>query len=153
MKYYKLFLMLAISFVIMYTVMFLNVFSISHVYLSITRTYMALLMIAPMAVLMMLMMRKMYDNKRLNKVIMGISIIVFISVLILLRTQSPVEDEQYMKAMISHHSSAILTSENADIQDPELKQLAEQIIVTQEKEIKQMKGILDRFEKNIDTEK
>jgi len=135
-----------ISFVIMYAVMFLNVFSFDHIYLSTTRTYMTLLMVAPMAVVMMLMMPKMYPNKKLNKLIIAGGIITFCSVLFLLREQIPVGDKAWMRAMIPHHSSAILTSSNSDLKDPEVKKLAHDIIATQEKEIAQMKAILERLE-------
>lgn len=145
MSYKKFVLMMTISFVIMYGVMFLNVDKASHIYLSITRTYMALLMALPMAVVMMLLMGQMYPNKRLNAFII-LGSIVLIGVFIgALRTQTPVSDVQYMKAMIPHHSSAIMTSKNADIKDPELKKLSEEIITSQEQEIAQMKAILKRM--------
>ena len=147
-KYTKFFLMLVISFFVMHTVMFLNVVSLDHVYLSFTRIYMTLLMIAPMAVVMLLSMKKMYTNKKLNRIIIISSILIFALALIFLRTQIPIEDEQYMKAMISHHSSAILTSENANLMDPEVQELAEQIIEAQKREISQMKEILNRLENN-----
>lgn len=146
-KYNRFYLMLAISFVIMYSVMFMNVDKLSHIYLSTTRLYMALLMVAPMAVLMLLLMPDMYKNKKMNKIIMFSGVFIFVLVLVLLRTQVPIEDEQYMKAMIPHHSSAILTSQEADIKDPEVKQLSKEIIETQEREIAQMKDILRRMEK------
>ena len=107
---------------------------------------MTLLMVAPMAVVMLLMMQKMYANKRLNLLIIASSTVVFIVALLLLRTQTPISDKQYMKAMIPHHSSAILTSEEADLRDPEVKKLAEEIIKSQEEEIAQMKRILDSME-------
>ncbi len=113
--------MLAISFIIMYTVMFLNVDEANHIYLSLTRTYMSLLMVSPMALIMLLMMGKMYPDKKLNGIIVVASIVVFVTSLSLLRTQIPVSDVQYMKAMIPHHSSAIMTSKNANIKDPEVK--------------------------------
>jgi hypothetical protein len=146
-KYNRFYLMLAISFVIMYSVMFLNVDKLNHVYLSTTRLYMALLMVAPMALLMLLLMPDMYKNKKMNKIIMFSGVFIFVLVLVLLRTQVPIEDKQYMKAMIPHHSSAILTSQEADIKDPEVKQLSKEIIETQKREIAQMKDILRRMEK------
>jgi uncharacterized protein (DUF305 family) len=88
----------------------------------------------------------MYKNKKLNMVIIIVSIVVFVLALIFLRAQIPIGDEQYMKAMIPHHSSAIMTSNYADIKDPEVKELAEQIIESQEREIQQMKNILERLE-------
>lgn len=127
--------------------MFLNVAAIDHIYNSLTRTYMTLLMIAPMAILMMAFMWKMYPNTKVNFGIITVSIILFIATLTLLRTQEPIGDKQWMKAMIPHHSSAILTSENADLKDPEVKKLALEIIEAQKKEIAEMKNHLDRLNK------
>lgn len=125
--------------------MFLNVDDAGHIYLSTTRFYMSVLMVAPMAVLMLLMMGHMYPNKKLNIGIMAGAVVVFIAVTFLLRTQTPISDKAYMQAMIPHHSSAILTSKHAHITDPEVKALSEQIIQSQEKEIQQMKTILERM--------
>ena len=94
------------------------------------------------------MMGKMYPHKRLNGVIIIVSIVVFLGALAGLRNQMPIGDRQYMKAMIPHHSSAILTSTHANIQDPEVKKLAEQIIKAQKEEIAQMENMLERLEKN-----
>jgi uncharacterized protein (DUF305 family) len=145
--YQKFGVTMAISFIIMYSIMFLNVSETNHIYLSLTRTYMTLLMISTMAIVMLLMMGKMYSNKKINSFIIIVSVLVFGLVFTALRTQTPVGDEQYMKAMIPHHSSAIMTSENANIQDPELRKLADDIIDAQKREIAQMKAILDRLEK------
>ena len=147
-NYLTLFSMQIISFIIMYGVMFLNVDRLSHVYLSMTRLYMSLLMVAPMAVLMLLLMWKMFKNTKLNLVIIIGALTVFVVALLLLRTQTLIKDVQYMKAMIPHHSSAILTSQEADIRDPEVKILSEEIIEAQEREINQMKKILRRLENN-----
>jgi len=125
MAYRKLFLSLFLSFVIMYGVMFLNVDKSSHIYLSLTRAYMALLMVAPMAVLMIALMSKMYPNRKRNSAIIITAFLTFALALTLLRTQSPIHDSQYMKAMIPHHSSAIMTSKHAELSDPEVKQLSE----------------------------
>lgn len=127
--------------------MFLNVIEIKHYHTSITRIYMAILMVAPMAVVMMLMMGKMYPDKKINMGIIVGGIVIFIVTLIALRTQTPIGDVQYMKAMIPHHSSAILTSERADIKDPEVKKLSEEIIMAQRKEIAEMEAFLNRLEK------
>ncbi|MGK2861929.1 MAG: DUF305 domain-containing protein [Chitinophagaceae bacterium] len=147
MNYKKFLLMMIISFIIMYAVMFLNVARIEHVYLSTTRFYMALLMVAPMAMVMLLMMGKMYPNKKWNLAIIVTSIAVFVITLTFLRQQTFIEDRNYMKAMIPHHSSAILVSKNASLKDPEVKQLAEDIIKAQEKEIALMKSLLERSNK------
>lgn len=143
---YKMFLvMMSISFIVMYLVMFLNMDSASHYHTSATRIYMALLMVAPMAVVMMVMMGKMYPDKKTNTAIIAGSTLLFIIVLAALRTQTPISDEQYMKAMIPHHSSAIMVSKHASLKDPEVKKLSEQIIRSQEKEIAEMEDMLKRL--------
>lgn len=137
--------MLGASFVIMYAVMFLNVDRPAHIYLSATRTYMTLLMVAPMAALMLLLMPQMYKDKARNALILLGSGAVFGLALLGLRTQALVTDEQYMRAMIPHHSSAIMVSQQARLQDPELRQLAQDIIRAQEREIAQMERIRARL--------
>lgn len=107
---------------------------------------MTLLMVTPMALLMLTLMRKMYTDKKLNIIIIISSLLVFTLSFILLRTQTPIEDKQYMKAMIPHHSSAILVSKQANIKDPEVKELAQKIIESQEKEIAQMEAILEKMD-------
>ena len=145
MSYKKFTVMMIISFIIMYVVMFLNMDSIDHYHTSATRIYMTILMIAPMAIVMMTMMGKMYPNKKANTAIIVASTILFILTLTALRTQTPISDVQYMKAMIPHHSSAIMTSKHATIKDPEVRKLADSIIASQEREIQQMETILSRM--------
>lgn len=72
--------------------------------------------------------------------------LLFISALYLVRAQKPIGDILYMKAMIPHHSIAIMTSKRADLKDPETKKLAEEIIEAQKREIAQMKKIIYRLE-------
>lgn len=109
-NYWKLLISCVISFFVMYGVMFLNVDAADHIYLSLTRFYMSLLMVCPMALIMLAIMRDMYMNRSKNGLIIVSSILLFSVSLILLRSQTPVTDVQYMKAMIPHHSSAIMTS-------------------------------------------
>ncbi|MGN6477364.1 MAG: DUF305 domain-containing protein [Flavipsychrobacter sp.] len=144
-SYKKMALMLAISFVIMYSVMFMNVDSADDIYLSLTRTYMSLLMVTPMALLMLWLMGNMYPNKKLNRVIGLSSAIVFVLALVFLRNQTFVSDREYMQAMIPHHSSAIMTSKHAMITDPEVEKLSEGIIASQEREIAEMKQMVQRI--------
>ncbi len=144
--YPKFALIMAVSFVIMYLVMFLNVAEYDHVLSSITRVYMTTLMIATMVISMLLFMWKMYPNKKINFAIITFATITFFGTLFLLRTQTPISDVQWMKAMIPHHSSAIMTSSNATFKDPEVQKLAYDIIEAQEKEIKQMKEMINRLE-------
>ena len=144
--YLRFALMMTVSFVVMYAVMFFNVDVFDHVMLSPTRTYMTLLMIMPMILIMMGFMWGMYKNKRLNYAIMGIAIVVGVGCWFGLRQQVFVEDVQWMKAMIPHHSSAIMVSEKAELKDPEARALAEEIIEAQEREIAQMKKMIYRLE-------
>ena len=142
--YLKFALMMVISFIIMYGMMFINVSEFNHIYLSLNRFYMALLMVAPMALVMMGFMRGMYQNKNINLIIIAASIIVFILALICLRTQAFIGNHQYMRGMIPHHSSAIMTSRHADLSDPEVQKLSKDIIEAQEREIDLMKRLLDK---------
>ena len=92
-------------------------------------------------------MRKMYRNKKKNVAIIVGSILLFVTALGLVRAQKPiVGDVLWMKAMIPHHSIGILTSERADIKDPEVKQLAEDIIKAQRREIEEMKKMIERLQ-------
>ncbi|WP_010136802.1 DUF305 domain-containing protein [Ochrovirga pacifica] len=146
-NYKTFFIMLACSFVAMYITMYLNTYSIDHVWFSLTRFYMTCLGISTMAVIMWFFMRKMYKDKKKNIAILAGSFILFVSVLGLVRTQAPIiGDVLWMKAMIPHHSIAILTSERADIKDPEVKKLADDIIKAQKKEIEEMKAMIKRLE-------
>ncbi|WP_417857211.1 DUF305 domain-containing protein [Xanthomarina gelatinilytica] len=146
-NYKTFFIMLACSFVAMYVTMYLNTYAIDHVWFSLTRFYMTCLGISAMAVIMWFFMRNMYNNKKKNIAILAGSFILFISALGLVRMQAPIiGDVLWMKAMIPHHSIAILTSERAAIQDPEVKKLANEIIEAQRKEIEQMKAMIKRLE-------
>ncbi|MCB0389286.1 MAG: DUF305 domain-containing protein [Winogradskyella sp.] len=146
-NYKTFFIMLVCSFVAMYVTMYLNTYAIDHVWFSLTRFYMTCLGISTMAVIMWFFMRNMYNNKKKNLAILAGSFILFISALGLVRMQAPIiGDVLWMKAMIPHHSIAILTSERAAIQDPEVKKLANEIIEAQRKEIEQMKAMIKRLE-------
>ncbi len=146
-NYTKFVLMLAGSFVAMYITMYLNSYQLDHVYFSLTRFYMTCLGISAMALIMFFAMRKMYQNKKKNRAIVLGSILLFVSSLGLVRTQKPIiGDVLWMKAMIPHHSIAILTSERADIKDPEVKKLADDIIEAQRKEIAEMKLMIKRLQ-------
>ena len=148
-QYTKFVLMLAASFVAMYITMYLNSYQMDHVYFSLTRFYMSCLGISAMAIIMFVAMRSMYRNNKKNIAIVLGSIVLFTTALTLVRAQAPIiGDVLWMKAMIPHHSIAILTSERADIKDPEVKKLAEDIIKAQKKEIEEMKAMIYRLENN-----
>ncbi|ARF15948.1 DUF305 domain-containing protein [Sporosarcina ureae] len=148
MKSYGRFLaMIATSTVVMFGLMYVNTYAFDHVFFSETRLYMALLMGAVMAIIMMGYMWNMYENKKMNVGIMGASVMIFALSLFLIRSQTTVDDTSWMKAMIPHHSIAILTSERANISDPRVKDLADGIIETQRKEIKEMKELIEDLKK------
>lgn len=140
--YKNFFIMIGTSSVLMYLTMYLHTYSIDHVFFSEMRLYMNLLMTAVMALVMLWFMRHMYTNKRLNRYIAGASIAVFAVTLFLVRSQVLVDDIDYMEAMIPHHSIAILTSERAQIADPRVRALADEIIAAQEREIAEMKALI-----------
>ena len=146
-KYARFGLMILTSTVIMYFMMFVNVNEYDHVQISQTRIYMAVMMGAIMAIIMMGFMWKMYDNKKLNTVILVLSVVLAIGSFGFIQTQAGVDDTAWMKAMIPHHSTAILTSENANLSDPRVQQLSEEIIQAQE-EIAEMERLIKELEEN-----
>lgn len=148
--YTKFIIMLALSFIAMYITMYMNTYEWDHVWFSLTRLYMVCLGIAAMAVIMLTMMLGMYKNRKKNIAIYLGSLLLFVSALGLVRAQIPVGDVLWMKAMIPHHSIAILTSERADIKDPEAQKLAKEIIEAQKREIAEMKKIIYRLENKGD---
>ena len=145
-KYLKFFLMIAVSTLLMFFMMYFNLYAFSHFFFSQTRAFMALMMGAAMAIIMLLFMWKMYPNKKSNVAILIVSILVFCGSLFMVRSQTAVDDVKWMKAMIPHHSIAILTSKRADLSDPEVKKLAEEIIKAQEEEIEKMKELIEELE-------
>lgn len=138
--------MIAVSTLVMFGLMYLNTLQPDHVFYSETRTYMALVMGATMAIIMLLFMRHMYQRKGVNLAIFIGSAIVFATALWLVRSQRTVDDVSYMKAMIPHHSIAILTSSRAQIRDPRVSKLADDIIAAQEREIGEMKKLIQDLE-------
>jgi hypothetical protein len=146
-KYARFGIMIATSTVVMLVLMYLNTYQLDHVFFSETRAYMALVMGAAMAVIMLGFMLGMYPNAAVNMGIFIASVLVFAVALWLVRSQRTIEDVSWMKAMIPHHSIAILTSERARISDPRVRDLAKRIIEAQRKEIGEMKALIDDLEK------
>lgn len=145
-EYTKFLLMLICSAISMYITMYFNTYQLDHVFFSWTRMYMTFIGIGGMSIIMFLFMQHMYKNKSKNIIIVLGSLFLMAVSTFMVRNQIPVNDVKWMKAMIPHHSIAILTSNNADLKDPEVKKLAEEIIKAQEKEIKQMKAMIKRLE-------
>jgi len=136
---------LSIDFVIMYFVMYTMIATTDHLYLNLNNVYMTLMMVAPMALVMLVLMRSMFPARRLNWIIGIGAIVIFIGSYAAMRTQAAVDDKEFLRSMIPHHSGAVLMCEQANIKDPEIIALCSQIIVGQQKEITQMQEILKRY--------
>lgn len=147
-KYIKFGAMILTSMIAMYVLMYLNTYEVSHVQWSETRFYMTFIMGAAMAVIMMSFMQGMYKDKRVNLAIYLGSMVVFVIALFLVRSQTTVQDTSYMRAMIPHHSIAILTSERAEISDVRVQELADEIILAQRREIKEMEWLIEDISQN-----
>lgn len=146
-KYLRFAAMIATSAVAMYVVMYFNTYSVDHVFFSWTRAFMTMMSTGVMAVIMLGFMHRMYRSRGLNAAVVLVSVLLFGSGLWLVRSQATVGDVAWMEAMIPHHSIAILTSENAQITDPRVRELADSIIRAQVAEIEEMKTLIDELER------
>lgn len=148
MSYGRFGAMIATSTLVMFGLMYLNTYALDHVTWSQTRAWMALLMGAVMAIIMLGFMLSMYRNRMVNIAIAAGSIVVFAASLFLVRSQTTVADKSWMSAMIPHHSIAILTSERANIEDVRVRELADGIITAQRREIAEMKWLIADIDAN-----
>ena len=147
--YLRFGLMIATSTLVMFALTYTNAYSADHVRFSEERLYMALLMGAAMALIMLAFMwGMMYRNRTVNVAIVVGALLLGGTALYLSRSQALVEDESYMKAMIPHHSIAILTSERAGIEDVRVRELADGITAAQRKEIKEMDWLVQDIKEN-----
>ncbi|MBI3913175.1 MAG: DUF305 domain-containing protein [Chloroflexi bacterium] len=137
--------MAVLSFISMYALMYAMVNSLANIFPNFNQFYMAGLMTAAMVVIELALMRAMYHNQKLNVVIIAGSAIALIAFFLLIRQQTAISDEQFLKSMIPHHASALLMCERASIQDPEVKELCKDILSSQQSQIDQMKVILNRL--------
>ena len=141
--------MVGTSMILMYFLTYLNSFQIlGHAWFSETRLFMTLIMGSVMAVVMLGFMRKMYRNRAVNIAIVVGAVVVFAAALFLVRSQRTVTGVDYMEAMIPHHSIAILTSERSQIVDPRVQELADEIILAQRREIKEMEWLIADIREN-----
>ena len=146
MSYGRFFAMIATSTVVMFFLMYLNTYLLPHVFFSETRAYMALLMGATMAIIMLAFMLSMYSDKAINAAVFLGAAAVFALSLWLVRSQVTVGDLSYLRAMIPHHSIAIMTSSRANISDPRVRKLADEIVYAQDKEIAEMRYLIAQIE-------
>ncbi|WP_144097311.1 DUF305 domain-containing protein [Croceicoccus sediminis] len=147
-NYWRFMAMVATSTAIMFGLMYLNTYELDHVFWSETRFWMTFVMGGMMMIVMLLLMWGMYKDKTKNFIILAVGALVFAVALWLVRSQATVNDEEYMSAMIPHHSIAIMTSARAEITDPRVRKLADSIIEAQVKEIAEMKLLIEDIERN-----
>jgi hypothetical protein len=148
-NYSKFFAMIGTSMILMYILMYLNSYEIlDHAWFSETRFFMTLIMGAVMTLVMFFFMRNMYKNNQINTAIVIGAVLVLVSAVWLVRSQVTVTDVDYMEGMIPHHSIAILTSERAQIEDVRVRELADEIIEAQVREIKEMEWLIEDIRNN-----
>ncbi len=146
--YWRFGAMIATSTVTMFVLMYLNTYAWDHVEWSETRFYMAVVMGSTMAVIMLLFMLGMYESRKVNAAILVAAVAIFAGSLALVRSQTTVQDQSYMRAMIPHHSIAILTSERSELTDLRVLELANEIILAQRREIDEMQWLIDDIAEN-----
>jgi len=142
--YQHLIVMAALSLVSMYFLMYAMVDRPSNVYGNLNQLFMAGLMTAPMLLIELVVMRGMYPDRRRNALISAISVALGVGMFVLIRQQTAIADEQFLRSMIPHHSGAILMCERAKLRDQELRELCDAIISSQREEIELMSAMLDR---------
>ncbi|KND50522.1 MAG: hypothetical protein AB202_02630 [Parcubacteria bacterium C7867-007] len=143
--YQLLALMAGLHVVAMFVLMFAMVNTFANAVPNINFLYMGFMMSAPMLILEMMLMGMMYKDKKLNKLVILIGIIVLVVSFLMIRYQTFVGDKGFLQSMIPHHSGAVLMCEKANITDPEIQQLCQGIIESQQQEIDQMNEILKRL--------
>lgn len=149
-SYGKFFAMIGTSTAIMLALMYFNTYQWTHLFWSETRFYMAFVMGAAMAFVMLTFMLGMYKSRTMNLAIYIGSVFVFAFALWLVRSQVTVGDTSFMRAMIPHHSIAIMTSSRSNLSDPRVQKLADEIVYAQDKEIAEMRFLIEDVEANGD---
>lgn len=140
--------MIATSTLVMFVLTYTNVFDIAHIHFSQERLYMALLMGAAMTIVMLGWMWKMYADRRRNIAIIAGAIVFGLAAFLFSQAQVLVYDVNYMRGMIPHHSIAILTSDRAALQDVRVRELADEIIEAQRREIAEMEWLIRDIQEN-----
>ena len=140
---YSVAIMFVASFIIQYFIMsFIMTDSIKNIKNSTGKIYISLIM----ALLMSLVEVGMHDvfNFMISTKYYGLLASLLIIFTVLYKKQFFINDKNYVEEMIEHHSMALLTS-NAIIRktkNTNIKQLAENIVKTQNKEIEAMNAII-----------
>ena len=144
---YKRFAVMAVAmFIAMYFIMYAMIDGLNNLIPNINNLYMTLLMVSAMLIIELLIMKGMYQNKKINWAVITVSLAIGIFSWFGIREQINVGDKQFVKGMIPHHAAAVLMSEKAKLTDPELIELQKNILETQAKEIELMKRKLKEFQ-------
>lgn len=148
-NYFKFFAMIVTAMVAMFFLMYTNSYQIlDHAWFSEERFFMTLVMGGSMIIIMLAFMLQMYNNSKRNIAIFIGGALLLVGATWLSRSQATIDDVDYMKGMIPHHSIAILTSERAGIEDPRVQKLAKAIADAQRKEIKEMEWLIKDIRAN-----
>jgi hypothetical protein len=140
--------MIVTSAVIMFFLMYQLVYSADHALFSLNRLLAALIMGAVMTVIMLGFMWKMYEGQGIKIAVVAIAALAAVGLLATNRSQALIGDTEFMKAMIPHHSIAINNARKASISDPRVRELADEIIASQVREIAEMKALLRDIDAN-----
>lgn len=140
--------MIATAIVVMYGIMFVSSYEWSHVRWSESRAFMAVTMGGVMGLVMLGWMLNMYKNAKANIGIVAASLLLLGFGIFLDRSQTTVQDQAWMSAMIPHHSMAITRSERAELSDVRVCELAVAISEAQRREIDEMEWLINDIEQN-----
>jgi uncharacterized protein (DUF305 family) len=141
--YRALALMAAIHFAAMYILMYAMVNSLEQVIPNNNNLYMAALMTSPMLLIEIALMRSMYPNPRYNTIVIVVGLVLLVGAFSMIRMQTAIGDTQFLKSMIPHHSGAILMCRESAVTDPRVRDLCRSIIESQQREIEEMKTLLE----------
>ena len=140
--------MIATSTVIMFFLMYQLVYSTEHATFSLNRLIASLLMGSVMTVVMLGFMWSMYRGTVLKFAVVGVAVAVGAGLLWTNRSQALIGDVAFMKSMIPHHSIAINNARRSSISDPRVRELADEIIEAQVREIAVMKLLIEDIDEN-----
>lgn len=140
--------MIAISTFIMFFLMYQLIYSLDHAMFSVNRLIASLVMGCVMTIVMLGFMWSMYKGLRTKIAVLVVAALVGVILLSVNRSQALIGDSSFMKSMIPHHSIAINNARKASISDPRVRELADEIIESQVREIAVMKLLIDDIARN-----
>ena len=142
MHYKHLAVMAGLSLISLYIFMYSMVDRVENALPNLNQFYMAGLMTTPMVLIELLVMRSMYQNKRWNRRIGLTSAVALIGFFALIRSQTAISDQQFLRSMIPHHAGAILMCKRTSADSPAIAALCQSIVSSQQAEIRQMNSLL-----------